>query len=78
VTGTCKLGRLLGSTHKLNALDRALLRGWLDNGRDSRGRRVGADALSLALAAEGHDVGQTTLKAHRRGACVCYRGMAEA
>jgi hypothetical protein len=73
MTKACKLGRLLGSTHTLSQPDRALLRGWLDNGCDARGRRVPAEALATALVAEGHDVGPTTLKAHRRGACVCFR-----
>lgn len=69
----CKLGTLLGSTHTLSQPDRALLRGWLDNGLDTNGRRVGADTLSNALTTEGHDIGGSTLKSHRRGACVCFR-----
>ena len=68
----CKLGKLLGSTHHMKAADRALLRRWLDDGQDGKGRRVPADKLALALQADGHSVGQSTLKAHRRGACACF------
>lgn len=69
----CKVGRLLGNTHALPALDRALVRGWLDTGHDAHGRKVSADAMAAALTAEGHRVGPTTLKAHRARSCVCWR-----
>lgn len=66
----CKVGDLLTT---LPTVDRATLAGWLDNGRDGHGRRIGAEVLAHALADEGHEASPTTLKAHRRGACLCYR-----
>lgn len=73
MSAACKVGRLVGSTHTLNQLDRALLRGILDTGRDPMGREVSATVLSQALTAEGHRVGPTTVKDHRARRCVCFR-----
>ena len=69
----CKVGRLVGDTHTLSAPDRALLRQWLDTGRDTHGRTVPATAMAAALTAEGHAVGATAVKDHRGRRCCCFR-----
>lgn len=69
----CKLGRLIGTTHRLTAADRALVRGWLDTGTDTRGRTVSAAAMAQGLSELGHPIGETTCKTHRARSCVCWR-----
>lgn len=69
----CKLGKLIGNTHDLPVTDRALVRGWLDTGRDTHGRTVSAELLSTALTREGHRIGPTTCKDHRGRRCACFR-----
>lgn len=64
------MGALLES---LPTVDRATLAGWLDNRRDSHGRRVAAEVMAAALEAVGHPVAPSTLKTHANGRCVCYR-----
>lgn len=73
MTARCKAGKLLGSTHTMAQPDRALLRAWMDTGKDHAGRTVAAQTMAQALAAEGHDAGATTLKDHRGRRCVCFR-----
>ena len=67
----CKLGVIL--TERLNTIDRALLRAWIDTGHDGQGRSVSAAVMAAALTADGHKVGPTTLKDHRGRRCACWR-----
>lgn len=69
----CKAGTLVGSTHRLERVDRAVLRGWLDTGCDAHGRTVSAETMAAALSQHGHRIGPTTLKDHRGRRCACWR-----
>ena len=69
---SCKAGALLANP-AVPTEDRDLLATWMDTGRDHRGRPTSAQTMVLALAAEGHHLGSTTVKDHRARRCVCYR-----
>lgn len=70
----CKVGNLLAGKHLLTDADRALMLQWLEDGTDSRGRRVSAVQMAHAVTTgTAVPVGPTTLKDHRGGRCACYR-----
>ena len=68
----CKLGVLL-EPGVLSDDDAGLLSALLAGDTDAEDRDVPAVALSQALRAMGHDVGQTTVKDHRGCRCACTR-----
>lgn len=66
----CKFATLAAS---LAPSDVELIGGWLKDGRDTKGVRVSAETLALALSEVYEPIGPTTLKDHRGGRCACYR-----